>query len=67
MEVAAELFPIRQVCAFGDNLPDGVVSLDGIFASAAGEAPPLRIGDAAAHVAAMTFDVGPHGAVRGGA
>src|SRR6185312_3759996 len=24
MEVAAELFPIRQICAFGDNLPDGV-------------------------------------------
>jgi len=63
MEAAAELFPIRQICAFGDNLPDGVVPLDGIFASAAGEAPPLRIGDAAAHVAAMTFDVGPHGAV----
>ena len=31
MEVAAELFPIRQICAFGETLPDGVVPLDGIF------------------------------------
>lgn len=63
MEVAAELFPIRQICAFGANLPDGVVPLDGIFTAAAAEAVPPRLGNAAAHVAAMTFDIGPHGAV----
>ena len=63
VDVAAELFPIRQICAFGDKLPDGVVPLDGIFTATAGETPPPRIGNAAARVAAMTFDTGPHGAV----
>jgi acyl-CoA synthetase (AMP-forming)/AMP-acid ligase II len=28
MHIAAESFPIRYVCAFGPDLPDGVVSLD---------------------------------------
>ena len=32
MLAAAELFPIRHVCAFGEDLPDGVVPLDGVFA-----------------------------------
>ena len=33
MQVAAELFPIRLIGAFGDNRPDGVVPLDDIFTS----------------------------------
>lgn len=61
MEVAAELFPIRQICAFGGSLPDGVVPLDGIFTHAAGE-PPHRSGDATAAVA-ITFDSGESGSV----
>ena len=32
MLAAAELFPIRHVCAFGHDLPDGVVPLDEVFA-----------------------------------
>ena len=31
MLAAAELFPIRHVCAFGHDLPDGVVPLDHVF------------------------------------
>jgi hypothetical protein len=57
MEVAAELFPIRQICAFGDDLPDGVVPLDGVFAGGTAEPPPRRLGDVSAQVIAMTFDV----------
>ena len=58
MEVAAELFPIRQIAAFGRNLPDGVIPLDGIFAGATDEPPPQRTSNAAAHVAAWTFASG---------
>lgn len=57
MEVAAELFPIRQICAFGDDLPDGVVPLDGVFAGGTAEPPPRRLGDVSAQVIAMTFNV----------
>jgi len=62
MEVAAELFPIRQIAAFGDDLPDGVVPLDHIFAATASEPPPQRTRNAAAHVAAWTFAGGADGA-----
>jgi hypothetical protein len=59
MQAAVELFPIRYVCAFGRDLPDGVVPLDDIFAADAEEMshPPARPGSAAAHVAAVTFDM----------
>jgi hypothetical protein len=66
-EVAAELFPIRFICAFGERPPDGVVPLDDIFqtdrpaivprpARAGGDHP----GD---HVAVVTFDVTSAGLV----
>ncbi|HEY6022620.1 MAG TPA: AMP-binding protein, partial [Pseudolabrys sp.] len=59
MQSAAALFPIRQVCGFGRGLPDGVVSLDGVFTSNHVDMPaaPTRLGPAAAHVAAITFDL----------
>jgi acyl-CoA synthetase (AMP-forming)/AMP-acid ligase II len=65
MQVAADLFPIRYVCAFGNNLPDGVVPLDDIFALNTLDALPLveRIGNPATHVAAVTFDVAAEGLV----
>ena len=65
MQVAAELFPIRYVCAFGRHLPDGVVPLDDIFGPDAEEAMPAepRPGAASAHVAAVTFDMGVDGLV----
>jgi acyl-CoA synthetase (AMP-forming)/AMP-acid ligase II len=70
MQVAAELFPVRFVCAFGRRAPDGVVPLDEIFA--AEQAIPVvprinRIGQpgdhAADHVAAVTLDVTAVGVV----
>src|SRR6185312_15396363 len=63
MEVAAELFPIRQICAFGDNLPDGVVPLDGVFAGLAAESPPRRAGEPSTQVVAMTFYTSADGIV----
>ena len=63
--VAADVFSIRYVCGFGGNLPDGVVPLDDLL-GAAGEAPVLpldRDGNAAAHLAVLTFEVGDDGPV----
>jgi AMP-binding enzyme len=59
MQAAAALFPVRQLCAFGRDLPDGMVPLDGVFASAQADMPAasIRSGPAAAHVAAITFDL----------
>ncbi len=67
MRVAAEVFSIRYVCAFGKDLPDGVVPLDDLFSvENCDPIPPLERdlqGTAAAHVAAVTFDVGTGGVV----
>jgi hypothetical protein len=65
MHVAAEVFHIRQVGAFGDSLPDGVIGFDDLYAAAAGEPLPAidRAVNPAAHVAAITWDVGPDGMV----
>jgi len=59
MQSAAALFQIRQVCAFGQELPDGMVPLDDVFTSAPVDVPVAftRPGPAAAHVAAVTFDL----------
>jgi acyl-CoA synthetase (AMP-forming)/AMP-acid ligase II len=57
MQVAAKLFPIRAVAGFGPGLPDGVVSLDDVFAEGGDYFQPSpRPGNAAAHIAAITFD-----------
>jgi hypothetical protein len=65
MQVAAELFPIRHICGFGRDLPDGVVPLDDVFGPGIADyfQPSVRPGDAAAHVAAITFDVTGDGLV----
>ncbi len=67
LRVAAELFSIRYVCGFGPNLPDGVVPFDDLFdAETPDPITPLdrkRQSNAAAHVAAVTFDVGAGGVV----
>jgi len=64
MLAAAELFPIRHVCAFGGNLPDGVVPLDDVFASSNDLVhASVRPGPAAAHIAVVTFDVSAAGIV----
>jgi hypothetical protein len=60
--VAAGLFSIRHVCAFGANVPDGIVPLDDVFSSAAAMQPaPPRDGNPAEHVAAITFEPAPRG------
>jgi acyl-CoA synthetase (AMP-forming)/AMP-acid ligase II len=56
MQVAAELFPIRYVCAFGTDA-DGVVPLDDVFDDAPGELMPApHLAQPGAHVAVLTFD-----------
>lgn len=63
MHIAMETFTIRFLCGFGNDLPDGVVPIDDIFASH--EEPPAieRPGAAADHVALVTFDVTAEGIV----
>ena len=63
--VAAEVFSIRYVCAFGGNPPDGVVPLDDLFtAPKLDPIPPLERDDnPAAHVAVITFEIGEDGPV----
>jgi hypothetical protein len=67
MQAALEVFSIRYVCAFGHDLPDGVVSLQDLFAAAErNAAPPLDDeprANPAAHLAAVTFDVADGGVV----
>lgn len=61
---AAELFPIRHVCAFGQALPDGVVPLDDVFEPSDKLVhAAARPGAAAAHVAIVTFEVAAGGVV----
>ena len=56
MQVAAELFPIRYVCAFGTDA-DGVVPLDDVFEEAPSELIPApHIEQPGAHVAVLTFE-----------
>jgi hypothetical protein len=63
-QIAAEVFSIRQVCAFGAAVPDGVAALDEVFAADAESKPVIaRLGDPAAHIAAVTFDVTGNGIV----
>lgn len=62
MQAAVELFPIRYVCAFGSELPDGVVPLDDVFTQTPADfAPTARAGNPAAHVAVVTFERGVDG------
>jgi hypothetical protein len=65
MQVAAEVFTIRHVCGFGNNLPDGVMALDELLLQAPTEPPPelAREGNPAAHVALVSFDVTPVGLI----
>jgi hypothetical protein len=67
MRIAADVFSIRYVCGFGENLPDGVVPFDDLFcADRLDPNPPLegeRLTNASAHVALITFDTGDTGIV----
>jgi hypothetical protein len=67
MHVAAEIFPIRYVCGFGSNAPDGLVPFDDLFTT--GKLDPLpawdeeRTSEPAAHVALVTWDACADGLV----
>ena len=63
MRAAADLFSVRHICSFGPDLPDGIVSLDGVFSSSGADVATayVRAGPAAAHIAAITFDRDGHG------
>jgi hypothetical protein len=65
MEVAAEVFQIRQVCGFGPGVADGVVDFSDLYAADAPQAPPAvaRAVNPAAHVAVITWDVCADGLV----
>ena len=67
MHVAADVFSIRYVCGFGADLPDGVVSFDDLFTTEKLDPVPAldreRASNPAAHLAAITFDVGEAGIV----
>jgi hypothetical protein len=55
MNIAAETFPIRHVCAFGRDLPDGIVPLDDLPPEAPDE-PMERATNPAAHLALVTWE-----------
>ncbi len=60
IHAAADIFPIRYVCAFGGGLPDGVVPLDDLYATDnIDPLPPMdreHAGNPAAHLALITWD-----------
>lgn len=59
MHLAAEAFSVRFVCAFGSELPDDVVPLDGVWDAEGSATPtPLR---AAGDDAVISFDIGEDG------
>jgi AMP-binding enzyme len=63
--IAADVFSIRYVCGFGENLADGVVPLDDLFTLEKLDPIPLlaRDGNAAAHLAVINFEIGEDGPV----
>lgn len=67
MRVAAEVFSIRYACGFGADLPDGIVPFDDLFSADKLDPPPPldreRRSNPAAHLAAITFDIGKGGVV----
>jgi hypothetical protein len=62
-QAAVDLFSIRHVCAFGQDLPDGVVPFDDVFASGGADVSVgyTRPTPAALHVAAITFGLESRG------
>jgi non-ribosomal peptide synthetase component E (peptide arylation enzyme) len=65
MTVAADVFPIRYVCAFGDDIPDGIVPLNDLYTiDQPDQLPPVeRATNPATHVAVITWDIDADGPV----
>ena len=70
MQAAVETFHLRFVCGFGPNVPDGVIALSDLFTAETldplppAEERPYPPGPAA-HLAAITWDVGADGVLPG--
>ncbi len=62
MNVAAEVFPVRCICGFGDEVPDGVVRLDDLYDGGKLDPIPPFNGDRppdagpGLHLAVVTWD-----------
>jgi acyl-CoA synthetase (AMP-forming)/AMP-acid ligase II len=67
MQIAAEIFPVRHVCGYGRDAPDGVVPFDDLYTSDSLDPIPAlepdRADDAGAHLAVITWDVSADGLV----
>ena len=69
MQIGAEIFPVRFVCGYGSDAPDGVVSFDDLFAADTIDPVPSledeRAGGPgpAAHLAVITWDLGAEGPI----
>lgn len=63
MQVAAEMFPVRYVCAFGETPGDGAVAFDDLLVPKAQESllQIQRDSNPAGHVAVATFEVTSRG------
>jgi hypothetical protein len=63
MQIAAEVFPVRFVCGYGGDAPDGLVSFDDLFAARTLDPLPeleeerAATPGPAAHLAVITWDV----------
>lgn len=58
MGAAVQLFSIRHVCAFGENVPDGVTAFDELMAAAGRDVLPAiaRSDNPAGHAGIITFE-----------
>lgn len=69
MNVAAQIFPIRYVCGFGRDAPDGVIPFDDLLSAEALELAPDFAAErgaepgSAAHLAVITWDMSAEGLV----
>lgn len=64
LHVAADVFSVRYVCAFGTRLADGVVGFGDIFgAPPVKPPPPIQRDRPGAHVASITWDMTADGPV----
>jgi acyl-CoA synthetase (AMP-forming)/AMP-acid ligase II len=65
MRIAADMFAVRYVCAFGSQLPDGMLPLSDLFKLERPDPPPplRREHNPAAHVALITWDLTPEGLI----
>jgi hypothetical protein len=63
--IAADVFAIRYVCGFGENLADGLVPMDDLFTIERLDPITLldREGSAAARLAVINFEISDHGPV----